>query len=124
MKFVLITMYSLMNITNVISLVVGQGMSQQSVCRSIVAKLPYDWLYFDEMTRMHRAVQVRCVTALPAVAVALLAGSSLSVDEDNFCRSNDQASCNKEAFDRETSDRCVIFEHFHFCPCSLVYDMT
>lgn len=80
-------------------------MSLQAISKSIVAKLPYDWLYFDEMTRMHRTVQVRCVTALPSVAVALLAGSSLSLDEDSFRRSTDQAAYGQQSFGRNHSDR-------------------
>ena len=63
------------------------------------------------MTSMHRAVQVRCVTALPAVAVALLAGSSLAVDEDNFRRSSDQSSYSKDAGGHEMSDRCGIMSN-------------
>ena len=63
------------------------------------------------MTSMHRAVQVRCVTALPAVAVALLAGSSLAVDEDNFRRSSDQSSYNRDAVGHEMSDRCGILNN-------------
>ena len=99
-------------------------MAPQSLTQSIVAKLPFDWLYFDEMTCMHRAVQVKFVTAIPAVAVALLAGSSLSVDEDNFHRSSDQSSYGKDAFGHELSDRCgivtsVYLSCFQVCCCSI-----
>ena len=84
---------------------IGHGKSPTTISADIVSHLPYDWLYFDEMTRMHTAVQVRCLTALPAVAVALLAGPSLIVDEDSFRRSGDPNSGNKGRYGYENSDR-------------------
>ena len=64
------------------------------------------------MTRMHVAVQVRCLSAVPAVAVALLAGPSLSLDEDIFFRSSDLRAEGRGRI--EESDRYEMNPYFCF----------
>lgn len=39
-----------------------------------VNRLPTDWLVFDEMTRLHRAAQVRSCTLVSPVTIAIFAG--------------------------------------------------
>ena len=39
-----------------------------------VNRLPTDWLAFDEMTRLHRAAQVKSCTLISPVTVAIFAG--------------------------------------------------
>ncbi|ESO09137.1 hypothetical protein HELRODRAFT_110038 [Helobdella robusta] len=39
-----------------------------------VSRLPTDWLAFEEMTRMHRTLQVKSCTAISPITVALFAG--------------------------------------------------
>eukprot|EP00794_Sanderia_malayensis_P018689 gene18689-20576_t len=80
----------------------GNGLSRTN--SSIVSNLPYDWVYYDEMSRMHVAVQVRCLSVIPASTVALLAGSSLSCDFDCLVNSSEKSAGNKlscEASDSE-----------------------
>ena len=51
-----------------------QILSAQSRHQKIVAKLPTDWLLYEEMTRTHLLSQIKSCTAISAVTVALFAG--------------------------------------------------
>ena len=53
---------------------------------------------------MHVAVQVRCLSLIPAVTVALLAGSSLSCDLDSLQHSSERVSGDRTEFSNGNSD--------------------
>ncbi len=56
------------------------------------------------MSRMHVAVQVRCLSVVPAATVALLAGSSLSCDIECLRHSSEKNGTEKDKFCYDNSD--------------------
>ena len=56
-----------------------------TVCRakklkSIVSNLPFDWLVYEELSRLYYSVQIRSVSVLSPVAVSLVGGPCLSYE--------------------------------------------
>ena len=47
---------------------------------STISAIPLDWLAYEELSRLYYSVQIRSVTVLSSVAVALVGGSCLSYD--------------------------------------------
>ena len=73
---------------------------------NIVKNLPFDWVVYDEANRMHTAVQIRCLSVVPAVVVALLAGPCMSCDVNGLSlhSSRDTRPGEKAKFVSENSD--------------------
>ena len=59
---------------------VQSTVSRANKLKSIVNNLPFDWLAYEELSRLYYSVQIRSVTALSSVATALMAGPCLSYE--------------------------------------------
>ncbi|XP_029204296.2 3'-5' RNA helicase YTHDC2-like [Acropora millepora] len=56
----------------------SHGESMSSAQAKSIARLPSDWLIYEEMTRLYTTVTVKCCTLVSPVTVALFTGPSLS----------------------------------------------
>ncbi|XP_068740703.1 3'-5' RNA helicase YTHDC2-like isoform X2 [Montipora capricornis] len=56
----------------------SHGESMSSAQAKAIAKLPSDWLIYEEMARLYTTVTVKCCTLVSPVTVALFTGPSLS----------------------------------------------
>ncbi|XP_057292313.1 3'-5' RNA helicase YTHDC2-like [Hydractinia symbiolongicarpus] len=63
---------------------VQSTVSRANKLKSIVSSLPFDWLTYEELSRLYYSVQIRSVSVLSPVAVALLGGQCLSYEHSSL----------------------------------------
>ena len=63
---------------------VQSTVSRANKLNSTISNLPLDWLVYEELSRLYYSVQIRSVSLLSSVAVALIGGSCLSYDHSSL----------------------------------------
>ena len=63
---------------------VQSTVSRANKLKSVISNLPVDWLAYQELSRLYYSVQIRSVSILSPVAVALVGGPCLSYEHSSL----------------------------------------
>ena len=66
--------------------------SQNRQTKKIIEILPYNWLCFEELSRLYYSVQIRSVSVISSLAIALFTGVYLTSYSSNICLNTSQES--------------------------------
>ncbi|XP_066911197.1 3'-5' RNA helicase YTHDC2-like [Clytia hemisphaerica] len=81
---------------------VQSTVSRANKLNSTISSLPLNWLVYEELSRLYYSVQIRSVSVLSSVAVALIGGPCLSYDHSSLRL---KSSRNKKGRGRHGNDR-------------------
>ncbi|XP_047132909.1 3'-5' RNA helicase YTHDC2 isoform X1 [Hydra vulgaris] len=52
--------------------------------KSAISRLPFDWVVYEELSRLYYSVQIRCVSILSPVALSLMCGPCMSYEHSSL----------------------------------------
>lgn len=82
---------------------VQSTVSRANKMKLSISNLPFDWLAYEELSRLYYSVQIRFISVLSPVATALIGGSSLSYEHSSLrLRSNRDKKGKKQDKSKDT----------------------
>ncbi len=72
---------------------VQSTVSRANKMKVSISNLPFDWLAYEELSRLYYSVQIRLISVLSPVATALVGGSSLSYEHSSLTRATAHEHC-------------------------------
>ena len=52
--------------------------------KSTILRLPFDWVVYEELSRLYYSVQIRCVSILSPMALSLMCGPCMSYEHSSL----------------------------------------